>query len=90
MFIPFPFLLILILPPILQQFLFTHFLIPQLPKNFNFILIPLISPFSFTYIHLTHPNSPFQFPPYLILPIPLLYLYLKSNTNLTSSITLHI
>ncbi|WP_398570977.1 type II CAAX prenyl endopeptidase Rce1 family protein, partial [Staphylococcus aureus] len=66
-FLPLPFLLILILPPILQQILFTHILIPQLPNNFNFIPITILSLFLFPFIHLTHPNSPFHFPPYLIL-----------------------
>lgn len=88
-FIPFAFVLIVIVGPIVEELVFRHLLIGELGKKFNFIVMGVISALSFTYIHVSDAKSPFEFGAYLILAIALVYVYLKSNRNLASSISLH-
>ena len=66
-----------------------EFELNKLGKKFNFIVMGVISALSFTYIHVSDAKSPFEFGAYLILAIALVYVYLKSNRNLASSISLH-
>ncbi len=51
----------------------------------------IVSVFLFAFIHVTDAKSPFEFGPYLILSIILVFTYLKSGRNLeASTIALHI
>ena len=60
-FIPFAFLLIVIVGPIVEELVFRHILIGELGKKFNFIVMGIISAVLFTYIHVTDAKSPFEF-----------------------------
>lgn len=89
-FIPFAFLLIVIVGPIVEELVFRHILIGELGKKFNFIVMGIISAVLFTYIHVTDAKSPFEFGAYFILAIALVSVYLISKRNLAASISLHI
>ena len=88
-FIPFAFLLIVIVGPIVEELVFRHILIGELGKKFNFIVMGIISAVLFTYIHVTDAKSPFEFGAYFILAIALVSVYLISKRNLAASISLH-
>lgn len=88
-FIPFAFLLIVIVGPIVEELIFRHILIGELGKKFNFIVMGIISAVLFTYIHVTDAKSPFEFGAYFILAIALVTVYLVSKRNLAASISLH-
>ncbi|AJP23455.1 TPA: CPBP family intramembrane metalloprotease [Staphylococcus aureus] len=89
-FLPVAFLLIVIVGPIVEEIVFRHILIGELGKKFNFIAMSIVSVFLFAFIHVTDAKSPFEFGPYLILSIILVFTYLKSGRNLGSTIALHI
>ncbi|HCU9582767.1 TPA: CPBP family intramembrane metalloprotease SdpB [Staphylococcus aureus] len=88
--LPVAFLLIVIVGPIVEEIVFRHILIGELGKKFNFIAMSIVSVFLFAFIHVTDAKSPFEFGPYLILSIILVFTYLKSGRNLGSTIALHI
>ncbi|MBE5660291.1 CPBP family intramembrane metalloprotease [Staphylococcus sp. SS21] len=89
-FLPVVFLLVVIVGPIVEELIFRHILIGELGKKFNFIAMSIVSVFLFAFIHVTDAKSPFEFGPYLILSIILVFTYLKSGRNLGSTIALHI
>ncbi|HCD1555265.1 TPA: CPBP family intramembrane metalloprotease SdpB, partial [Staphylococcus aureus] len=89
-FLPVAFLLIVIVGPIVEEIVFRHILIGELGKKFNFIAMSIVSVFLFAFIHVTDAKSPFEFGPYLILSIILVFTYIKSGRNLGSTIALHI
>ncbi len=80
----------MIVGPIVEEIVFRHILIGELGKKFNFIAMSIVSVFLFAFIHVTDAKSPFEFGPYLILSIILVFTYLKSGRNLGSTIALHI
>ncbi|MBL7573607.1 CPBP family intramembrane metalloprotease [Staphylococcus saccharolyticus] len=88
-FIPFAFLLIVIVGPIVEELVFRHIIIGELGKKFNFVLMGIVSAVLFTLIHVTDAKSPFEFGAYLILAISLVYVYLKSDRKLAASLSLH-
>lgn len=88
-FIPFAFLMIVIVGPIVEELIFRHIIIGELGKKFNFIFMGIVSAIVFTYIHVTDAKSPFEFGAYFILAIALVFVYLISKRNLAASISLH-
>ncbi|MBO1199966.1 CPBP family intramembrane metalloprotease [Staphylococcus simiae] len=89
-FLPFTFLLIVILAPVIEEIFFRHILIGELGKKFNFIVMSIISLILFAAMHVTEAKSPFELGPYLILACALVFIYLKSGRNLGASIAFHI
>lgn len=88
--LPFNFILIAVLAPIVEEILFRHLLIGELGKKFNFYVMSAVSVFAFAGIHVTFAESPFEIIDYLLLAIPLVWVYMKSGRNLGVSIALHI
>ncbi|MCS4486048.1 CPBP family intramembrane glutamic endopeptidase [Staphylococcus americanisciuri] len=88
--LPFNFLLIAILAPIVEEILFRHLLIGELGKKFNFYVMAVISTLAFAGVHVIFATSPFEIIDYLILAVPLVWVYMKSGRNLGVSIALHI
>ncbi|QLK86673.1 CPBP family intramembrane glutamic endopeptidase [Staphylococcus sp. 17KM0847] len=88
--LPFNFLWIVILAPVVEEIVFRHFLIGELGKKFNFRIMAIVSAILFAGIHVTDAASPFEFVDYFILAVPMVWLYLKSGRNLGVTIGLHI
>ena len=87
--LPFNFLLIVIIGPILEEIFFRHLLIGELGKKLNFNVMAVVSVILFAAIHVTGAASPFEIVDYLIISIPLVFLYMKSGRNLGVSIAFH-
>lgn len=87
--LPFNFIIIVVLAPIVEEILFRHLLIGELGKKFNFYVMAVISALAFAGIHVIYATSPFEIIDYLILAIPMVWVYLKSGRNLGVSIALH-
>ncbi|WP_145519834.1 CPBP family intramembrane glutamic endopeptidase [Staphylococcus warneri] len=89
LFLPITFILIVIVGPIVEEIVFRHIIIGELGKKFNFIFMGIISAVTFSLIHVSDAKSPLEFGAYFILAVILVFVYLKSNRNLASSITIH-
>ncbi len=76
-FLPVAFLLIVFVGPIVEEIVFRHILIGELGKKFVLIAMSIVSVFLFAFIHVMDAKSPFEFGPYLILSIILVFTYLK-------------
>ncbi|WP_398573608.1 CPBP family glutamic-type intramembrane protease [Staphylococcus epidermidis] len=74
----------------IQQLLFRHLIIHQLPKKLTYPFIYILSIVPFTYFHSTHPLSPFQPPPYFIPALLFLIPYHFTHPNLPLPIPFHI
>ncbi|MEJ7548060.1 CPBP family intramembrane glutamic endopeptidase, partial [Staphylococcus hominis] len=81
--------LIVIVGPIVEEIVFRHIIIGELGKKFNFIFMGIISAVTFSLIHVSDAKSTLEFGAYFILAVILVFVYLKSNRNLASSITIH-
>ncbi|WP_274315706.1 CPBP family intramembrane glutamic endopeptidase [Staphylococcus hyicus] len=86
----FNFLLIVIAGPIVEEIFFRHILIGELGKKFNFIAMSIVSVLLFSAIHLVDFSNWFEIIDYLIIAIPLVYLYMKSGRNLGVAFAFHI
>ncbi|UEX90525.1 CPBP family intramembrane glutamic endopeptidase [Staphylococcus ratti] len=87
--LPFNFLLIVLLGPIVEEIFFRHILIGELGKKFNFIVMSLISVILFSAIHLVSFSNWVDIFDYLIIAIPLVFLYMKYSRNLGVAIAYH-
>lgn len=87
--LPFNFLLIVIVGPIVEEIFFRHLLIGELGKKFNFIVMSVISVLLFSAIHLVDFSNWTEIFDYLIIAIPLVFLYMKSGRNLGIAIAFH-
>ncbi|WP_232618865.1 CPBP family intramembrane glutamic endopeptidase [Staphylococcus felis] len=88
--LPVSFLFIAVFAPIVEEIIFRHILIGELGKKLNFKVMAVISVIIFAAFHVTNASSPFEIVDYLIIAIPLVWLYLKSNRNLGVTIGFHI
>lgn len=87
--LPFVFIDIVILTPIIEELIFRHILIHELGKKISYGFATVISVIAFSSIHVLNATSPFEIGGYFIIAIGLTLVYLKSDKNLAVSITLH-
>ncbi|AVQ33693.1 CPBP family intramembrane metalloprotease [Staphylococcus muscae] len=87
--LPFNFMFIVVLAPIVEEIVFRNFLIGELGKKFNIYVMGVISVILFAGIHVISATSPFEMIEYLLLAIPMVWIYIKSGCNLGVSIALH-
>ena len=87
--LPFNFLLIVIAGPIVEEIFFRHILIGELGKKLNFVVMSVISVLLFSAIHLVDFTNWTEIFDYLIIAIPLVFLYMKSGRNLGVAIAFH-
>lgn len=88
-FTPINFMMIVILAPVVEEIFFRHILIGELGKKLNFKVMAVISALLFAGVHVLQATSPFEMIDYLILAVPLVFLYIKSGRNLGVSIAFH-
>ncbi|MGV3244649.1 CPBP family intramembrane glutamic endopeptidase [Staphylococcus sp. 11261D007BR] len=88
--LPLSFAFIVILGPIVEEIFFRHILIGELGKKFNFKVMAVISVVGFAALHILGAQSPFEIIDYLILAVPIVWLYLKSGRNLGVTIAFHV
>ncbi|WP_086428131.1 CPBP family intramembrane glutamic endopeptidase [Staphylococcus cornubiensis] len=88
-FTPINFMMIVILAPVVEEIFFRHILIGELGKKLNFKVMAVVSVLLFAGVHVIQATSPFEIIDYLILAIPLVFLYMKSGRNLGVSIAFH-
>ncbi|MBI5975831.1 CPBP family intramembrane glutamic endopeptidase [Staphylococcus canis] len=88
--LPLNFAFIVILAPIVEEIFFRHLLIGELGKKLNFKIMGIISVIAFAGVHVLDASSPFEIIDYLIIAIPVVWLYLKSHRNLGVTIGFHI
>ncbi|HLR19340.1 MAG TPA: CPBP family intramembrane glutamic endopeptidase [Staphylococcus sp.] len=87
--LPLLFIDIVILTPIIEELLFRHLIIHELGKKITYGVATILSVLLFSSVHVIGATSPFEIGSYLIIAIGLTFIYLKSNMNLATSITLH-
>ena len=88
-FLPFTFIFVVILGPVVEELFFRTILIGELGKKFNYIVMGIISVIGFTLMHVTGANSPLEFGSYLIIALVIVYVYFKSGKNTASTIAIH-
>ncbi|NHM74818.1 CPBP family intramembrane metalloprotease [Staphylococcus sp. 11007852] len=84
------FLLIVFAGPIVEEIFFRHILIGELGKKLNFIVMSIVSIVLFSAMHLIEISNWIEIIDYLIIAIPLVFLYIKSGRNLGVAISFHI
>lgn len=87
--LPFLFLDIVILTPIIEELLFRHLIIHELGKKITYAAASVLSVILFAGIHVLGATSPFEIGSYIFIAIGLVFVYLKSGKNLAVSISLH-
>ncbi|MCE5098739.1 CPBP family intramembrane metalloprotease [Staphylococcus cohnii] len=87
--LPFLFLDIVILTPIIEELLFRHLIIHELGKKITYAAASVLSVILFAGIHVLGATSPFEIGSYIFIAIGLVFVYLKSGRNLAVSISLH-
>ncbi|PHK48937.1 CPBP family intramembrane glutamic endopeptidase [Staphylococcus edaphicus] len=87
--LPFLFVDIVILTPIIEELLFRHLIIHELGKKITYTVASILSVILFAGVHVLGANSPFEIGSYLIIGAGLVFVYVKSGMNLAVSITLH-
>lgn len=88
-FLPFTFILAVIVGPIVEELAFRHLLIGELGKKLNFIVMGVISALLFALIHLDPTSSPFEYGGYLIMGAAIVIVYLKTGRRLLPVIAMH-
>ncbi|UXR69319.1 CPBP family intramembrane metalloprotease [Staphylococcus sp. IVB6246] len=88
--LPINLLFIVVIGPIVEEIIFRNILIGELGKKFNVYVMGVISAILFAGMHVTSAESPFEMIDYLLLAIPIVWLYIKSGCNLGVSIAFHI
>jgi len=87
--LPFLFVDIVILTPIIEELLFRHLIIHELGKKITYGVASLLSVILFAGIHVLGATSPFEIGSYIFIAVGLVFVYLKSSKNLAVSISLH-
>lgn len=87
--LPFLFIDIVILTPIIEELLFRHLIIHELGKKITYTVASILSTILFASVHVLGATSPFEIGSYLIIGAGLAFVYVKSGMNLAVSITLH-
>ncbi|WP_251942423.1 CPBP family intramembrane glutamic endopeptidase [Staphylococcus sp. Marseille-Q5304] len=85
----FMFISVVIVAPLIEEFLFRHLLIGELGKKFNFVFMSIVSIVAFAYLHVTNAKSPLEIILYLIIGAALVFVYMKSNRSYATSVCLH-
>lgn len=89
-FLPFTFIFVVIVGPVVEELFFRTILIGELGKKLNYIVMAIISVIGFALIHVTGAESPFEIGAYLIMAIVIVYVYFKSGKNTAATIAIHI
>lgn len=89
-FLPFTFIFVVIIGPVVEELFFRTILIGELGKKLNYIVMAIISLIGFALIHVTGAESPFEIGSYLIMAIVIVYVYFKSGKNTAATIAIHI
>ncbi|RIN74173.1 CPBP family intramembrane glutamic endopeptidase [Staphylococcus simulans] len=89
-FLPFTFIFVVIVGPVVEELFFRTILIGELGKKLNYIVMAIISVIGFALIHVTGAESPFEIGAYLIMAIVIVYVYFKSGKNTGATIAIHI
>lgn len=88
-FLPFTFIFVVVVGPVVEELFFRTILIGELGKKFNYIVMAIISVIGFALIHVTGAESPFEIGSYLIMAIVIVYVYFKSGKNTAATIAVH-
>jgi len=88
--LPFLFIDIVILTPIIEELLFRHLIIHELGKKITYTVATILSVILFAGAHMLSASSPFEMGSYIIIAAGLAFVYIKSGMNLAVSISLHI
>ncbi|MCP6468075.1 CPBP family intramembrane metalloprotease, partial [Klebsiella pneumoniae] len=72
-FLPFTFIFVVIIGPVVEELFFRTILIGELGKKLNYIVMAIISVIGFALIHVTGAESPFEIGSYLIMAIVIVY-----------------
>lgn len=84
------FLSIVIIGPAAEEILYRHLIIGELRKIFPYQLMAIISILIFSFMHIQSAKSVTEIFLYIILAIPIVAVYIKSNCNVIVSIVSHI
>ncbi|WP_223249643.1 CPBP family intramembrane glutamic endopeptidase [Staphylococcus agnetis] len=84
------FLSITVIGPIFEEIMFRHIIIRELGNIFSYKFMAIASIISFSYIHIISSKNMYEIIVYLILSLPLVYFYFKSNFNIFIPIYFHI
>lgn len=87
--LPFVFIVLVILTPITEELLFRHIIIGELGKKFGIWVMGAFSIFIFTFLHVKSATSPFEAAPYLLMSCLFVIMYIRSRCNIAVSIALH-
>lgn len=87
--LPFLFIDIVILTPIIEELLFRHLIIHELGKKITYGFATVLSIVLFAGVHVIGATSPFEIGSYIIIAVAIAFVYLKSGMNLALAITLH-
>ncbi|ATH59300.1 MULTISPECIES: CPBP family intramembrane glutamic endopeptidase [Staphylococcus] len=87
--LPFLFVDIVVLTPIIEELLFRHLIIHELGKKITYGVASVLSVILFAGIHVLGATSPFEIGSYIFIALGLVFVYLKSGKNLAVSISLH-
>lgn len=87
--LPFVFIVLVILTPITEELLFRHIIIGELGKKFGIWVMGAFSIFIFTFLHVKSATSPFEAALYLLMSCLFVIMYIRSRCNIAVSITLH-
>lgn len=88
-FLPFSFLFVVVLAPVVEELFFRRILIGELGKKFNFKVMGVLSAIGFAGMHVMGASSPLEFGSYFIIAIVLVYVYFKSGKNTAATIAIH-
>lgn len=88
-FLPFTFIFVVLVGPVVEELFFRTILIGELGKKLNYIVMAIISVIGFALIHVTGAESPFEIGAYLIMAIVIVYVYFKSGKNTAATIAIH-
>lgn len=84
------FLSITLIGPISEEILYRHLLIREVGKILPYKVMAIISILLFAVIHILSAKSLLEILTYLVLAVPIVLSYLKSNFNVFVSISLHV
>ena len=84
------FLSITLIGPISEEILYRHLLIGEVGKILPYKVMAIISILLFAVIHILSAKSLLEILTYLVLAVPIVLSYLKSNFNVFVSISLHV
>lgn len=87
--LPFVFIVLVILTPITEELLFRHIIIGELGKKFGIWVMGSFSVIIFTLLHVKSATSPFEAVPYLLMSLLFVIMYIRTRCNILVSITLH-